>query len=833
MGHHAKNKNAIAFGKFLTSALALGLSACGGGGGGGGDAASTTSVSVTVVDGPLQNTLVFLDKNGNGTLDPGEPTAATDANGHATLTVAAADAGKFPIVAMVTPQSTDADTGPVTGSYAMKAPADASAVISPLTTLVQTQIETFGTTTAQALASVAATTGLTASQITSDYTKDSSAAGTAAYTVAQAAVLAAQKQVSNGLLAVNTLAIDGTTVIATKDLYTAVQTSVAQMLPAIASSALTSSTVTNATTPTARLAALQNVITPTFLAANGGITSVAGAQVVVGVNNLATSQASTVPPTYTPAATASLANLSYTDASHWYARISQKTLAEATLDSSNTYQYRWAHYRNDGAGPLAWGAMGSTPQRGADLHWNGSAWVGCAANFQNRQTAVGANGMASYNYCDGFENGTVNSKSPTSAVIDVGGQSMSSVYSGKILAANLNNIKIGDGTVTSANALLGSATFPTGSKLTFVTDIATAYAPAYFPSSGNPGNDNTVLLSSAIDAAGGDFTTGSTQTACLNSTASYAPATRLEDLIAVNPGTPCKYAATAVVGLGGTTVSSSEGGQTRNEAWGLTTLSLGTLGSAFIPGSAASATTFYTGNTPLRVAFAANNVAKYYACQQSYSGGTRNCNLLGSGTYSISTLGDGSRTLNFSGMPPVAATLGWSRVYIERNGLIYYGYQNLPATYLTARLNKVAMDALLAQLGLNTVSYFNGLAGGFDPASTVSFNQLAYAGTYMGAIQASGYSAGDFTVSRNTNGTNSCSGHKVYASPSTSGSSFTCTATITPTGSDGSTATITITTAGGLAFTGALSYYTGVISGGTWTASSGTPASGTFSGSRI
>lgn len=827
---HKQNCKAVAMGGLVALALALGLSACGGGGGDGG---STTSVSVTVVDGPLQNTLVFLDKNRNGTLDSGEPTALTDANGHATLTVSAADAGKFPLVAIVTPQSTDADTGAVTLSYTMKAPADASSVISPLTTLVQTQVETLGTTTAQAVASVAATTGLTSAQITSDYTKDSSAAGTAAYTVAQAAVLAAQKQVSNGLMAVGTSAMDGST-IAPQDLYTAVQTSVAQMLPAIASGALSSTAVSSATTPTARLAALDNVITSAFLSANGGITSVAGAQVVVGVNNLATSQLGIVPPPYTPAATAALANLTFTDINHWSARISQKTLAEATLDNTNTYKYRWSRYRNDGVGPVAWGALGSTPQRGADLHWNGSAWVGCAANFQNRQTTPDANGVSSYNFCDGSETGTVNAKAPNSAVVDVGAQSISSVYTSKILAANLNNIKIGDGTVTSANALLGSATFPTGSKLTLVTDIATAYAPAYFPSSGNPGNDNTAVLSSAVDAAGGDFTSGATQTACLNSTASNAPAGSLEDLIARSSGTPCKFTGASVTGLNNVTLSSSEAGQTRNENWGLTTLNLGTIGTAAVPGSASAASSYYTGNTRLRVAFAANNVAKFYACQQRYDGGTRNCNLLSSGSYSITNLSDGSRTLTFTGTPAIAATLGWSRVFVERAGLVYFGYQYLPATYLTARFNKPAMDALLAQLGLNTVGYFNGLAGGFDPASTINFNQLAYSGTYMGAINASGnYSAGDFIATRNTDGTSSCSGHKVYASPATSGSSFTCTATITPTGSDGSTATITITTAGGLTLTGALSYYTGVISGGTWSASSGTPASGTFTGSRI
>jgi len=163
-----------------------------------------------------------------------------------------------------------------------------------------------------------------------------------------------------------------------------------------------------------------------------------------------------------------------------------------------------------------------------------------------------------------------------------------------------------------------------------------------------------VLLSSAADASGGDFRSGVTQTACLTSTASNLPAGTLEELIARNPGTPCQFNAATATGLGGITLHSNEGGQTRNENWGVTTLNLGTIGTAAVPGSANAASAYYTGNTRLRVAFAANSVAKFYACQQRYDGGTRNCNLLTTGSYSIATLGDGSRTLTFTGAPAIA-----------------------------------------------------------------------------------------------------------------------------------------------------------------------------------
>jgi hypothetical protein len=534
---------------------------------------------------------------------------------------------------------------------------------------------------------------------------------------------------------------------------------------------------------------------------------------------------------------ASLANFSYIDANHWKARISQKTLVEATLDANNTYKYRWGRYMNSGGGAIAWGPLGNSPNRGADLHWNGNAWVNCPVNFQHSQTVSDANGNATYNFCDGFEIGTVNSKAPTSATFDLTDQSIADGYLNKVQAANFTNLKIGDGTAASANSLLGSAKFPSGAKISYFTDTADSYAVSYYPSSGNPGKDNTVILASAIDAAGGDFTqAGSVQTACLTSTASKTPATKLDDLISRSSGKPCKYQTSSVAGLGGATLSSTEGGVSRNESWGNTTLSLGTIGTTSVAGTASSATTYYTGNTRLRVAFAANNVANFYTCSENYTGSARNCNLVSTGSYTINILSDRSRTLTFSGLPAVAAALGWNRVFVERNGLVYYGYQNLPSTSVSVRLNKVAMDALFAQLGLNSVSYFNGLSGGFDPAATISLSKLAYAGTYMGSINATGYVSGGFTITLNTDGTSTCSGTGLYVSPDTSGAAFTCTTTvvIVPGSTDTTIANLTVSTSDGSIGTATLSYYTGVISGGTWSNSkAGAVVSGTFTGSRL
>nr|CAM77170.1 Hemolysin-type calcium-binding region [Magnetospirillum gryphiswaldense MSR-1] len=87
-----------------------------------------TTTNGRLVDGPIYNAEVFLDVDGDGAYDSGEPVTFTDANGYYTL----AGAGAYQIVA----KSGGIDT--VTGQviqFDMKAPAG-STIVSPLTTLV-------------------------------------------------------------------------------------------------------------------------------------------------------------------------------------------------------------------------------------------------------------------------------------------------------------------------------------------------------------------------------------------------------------------------------------------------------------------------------------------------------------------------------------------------------------------------------------------------------------------------------------------------------------------------------------------------------------------------
>jgi hypothetical protein len=95
------------------------VAGCGGGGGGGDStpAATTIDVSTKVLDGAIANATVCLDRNDNGACDADESSGRSGADGAATLKVAKDDAGKFPLLALVDTDATDADHGAITSAY--------------------------------------------------------------------------------------------------------------------------------------------------------------------------------------------------------------------------------------------------------------------------------------------------------------------------------------------------------------------------------------------------------------------------------------------------------------------------------------------------------------------------------------------------------------------------------------------------------------------------------------------------------------------------------------------------------------------------------------------
>jgi trimeric autotransporter adhesin len=167
---------------------------------------------------------------------------------------------------------------------------------------------------------------------------------------------------------------------------------------------------------------------------------------------------------------------------------------------------------------------------------------------------------------------------------------------------------------------------------------------------------------------------------------------------------------------GGTTYTSGM----PNDWWGNSTLSLGKFGTA--PVGSGVAPGYYTTNTLLRVAFTGSgaNAVTYYACQERFNNGsTRNCTVIGTGTYTISTLGD-ARVLTLNNPPAQAAPLSYNRVYVERGGAVYVGYQNKLLVSNSARLNTTAANALFAQLGITPE----------DPSVPMALTARSYQGTW-------------------------------------------------------------------------------------------------------
>lgn len=684
----------------LSLCAAAALAACGGGGGGITDGSltpATTAVGVRVIDGAIRNALVCLDTSRNGRCDSGEPSARTDASGNATLDAAAADAGKYPVVAMVGTDAVDADHGPVTVPFVMKAPADQPAVVSPLTTLVQTTVEQTGASTGQAVSTVQSQLGMSVS-VMQDYTQSTSTESGTLAAVARLVVVTQQEQASTLSAAVGTTAIDGS-VVTQADLDKLIAQRIAELLPAIVS-ALSDPAVQAAITA-GDATALNTALQPLAdnIVSSGGITTEAVAT-LVGVNNQVAS--STDAPVTTAGAT--LHTLNFGTAKSWFRRIMTTNASQAQPDAEGNVAFRDNRLRsvssNDGSivQQAAW-STGSDPDRQSDVHWNGSAWVNCGLAQDSKGSPRDAQGRSTYNYCDGFETGT-----SSRSAFDVAGKTMLEVYN-QIRSAGYTNI-----TIQNATTVLGGTTFPAGSQVLYYSGMPTGTAVSYIPKT-----NQHVRIHKTDAAAAGDTT------ACENLTGPFTSYTieagTLEQLVSRTPGIPCSFGEGTATGSGGVTLTSG----TPNEYWGLATVSVGQVGNAPLTGSASNSTSYYTTNQLLRVGFGTGNAANYYNCRQrAWDGSPRNCSLAGTGTYSIEALGD-ARVMTFQDMPPQFSSLGYDRVFVERGGNVHYGFKSRPTATKHARLNEGAGNALLQQLGVPT----------FSADSVVSLTAASYQGEWI------------------------------------------------------------------------------------------------------
>lgn len=773
----------------VASAALLGLAGCGGGGGGTTTAPVTTpventmaSVPVTVIDGAIRNATVCLDKNQNGVCDSGEPSGKTDAAGNVTLQVEIADAGKYPILAIAGTDAVDVDHGPVTVPFTMKAPADKPSVVSPLTTLVQSVVESSGTTSAAAETSIKSQLGVNVS-LFDDFTKNTSAAGQNAGTIARMVVVTNQQQSTALASALGTQAIDGKT-ITQADLNRAIEQKLLEILPALVST-LADPSVTSAATAEAKAAALTALAQALVAAPTTGLTTTSVAT-MVAINNQALS--GTAPPVETPTASVQLRHLRFTDAGNWFTRVFTSTAAQATPDSSDNTRYVERRGLSNGGSVASWNT-GASPDRQSDLHWNGSAWVNCGFNSEFLSSVRDAQGNSTYDYCDKFETGRSNR-----AAFDIAGRTMIEVHN-QILGAGFTNISF-----ASATSALGSATYPPGSRLFYLTNTPLTNAVAYYPGNGN------IVRNANANVAAGKTSASDTTAACAAITASTpsasytTAATTLESVIAANPGTPCVFGpgSVTITTVNGTTTVSSGA---RNEWWSQSTVSVGTIGTATTGGVQ---TGYYTSNAYVRVAFGSGNTVKYYSCQQrSTDGSPRNCDLIGTSTYTIETLGDG-RALRLGTPPALTGGLNYQRVFVERGGKVYFGYENKPTVAKTARLNTAATGALFTQLGLPPV----------DPSVPLALTRESYVGSWLVSDTAD-LSSGA-TIWMSPSGLTSCF-------ETATGANDACTMTFNP-----ATGAFNLIFADGVA-TGTLNFLSGAVSG-TFTPTGESPVS--ISGSR-
>lgn len=197
----------------------------------------------------------------------------------------------------------------------------------------------------------------------------------------------------------------------------------------------------------------------------------------------------------------------------------------------------------------------------------------------------------------------------------------------------------------------------------------------------------------------------------------------------------------------------------------------------------------------LRVAFGSSSTATYYLCDYDATNGSMsNCAAAGSGNYSLGVALDGvTPIMSFSGLPVAANVQTFTRVFVQRNGVIYYGWKDkIGQSTTTTRLNKIAFEAVASQLGVT--------------APTIDAAPSAYIGTWGAA-----YAGGD---------TGSCSPVSIDATGYILGS---CTSTglggsFTVSGRVSSSGVASFTASGGsssgASFSGS---FTATSASGTWT----------------
>lgn len=628
-----------------TALAALSLLAGCGNGNDEAPAPTTQDLRTTVIDGAVRNATVCLDRNDNGACDTDEPSARTGTDGSATLAVPVEDVGRSGLLAVVGTDAVDAVSGAVITAYTLRTPAESTALISPLTTLVKAHMDLAGSTAAEADRALQDALGAEASLLA-----DFSATGGDATLAALARVVVAAKQQAMPTLA------GGTATAA--EVERSVERRLLDLLPELATAA---STVVAAAGGAAQQAAVtgaaQGLVRDELALSADAVSRLAAA----------TRTASVEPSASAPTAAASLAWFSFTDGANWFMRYFTSTATQNTPDANGLRRFVDHRQRAVAGAVQVWGA--SSAYTRTDAWFNGTAWIVCPTDFENLATPRDARGRSESRYC-----GTHRSVS-TSLERDIAGQRMADIVA-EIRAYPLASTQGNFAQWGPRPELLGTATFPAGSKLAYQVTTPLANPDGYSPLA-----SNIVRAFSAEIAAGGVATPACNSVTSANAGSLQSEVATLEQLVAGFPGKPCTYTSNATTGP-------------RHEWWGNGTLSIGTVAGG------TPVTSYYRSDRGLRVAFGPGNQAVFLNCAlRATDASPRNCDVAGTGSWRIDTVGD-ARVLRLAGVPADAAPLTYHRLFVERGGKVYWGYRDKLRVDNTLRLNGPAMDALLQPLGL-------------------------------------------------------------------------------------------------------------------------------------
>jgi trimeric autotransporter adhesin len=623
--------------------------------------APTTSAQAVTVAGLGAGALVCLDKNANGACEAGETQGTTGAEGTATLAVPLADVGKYSVLVEV--------SGAAVGTaYSMVSPADKPAVVSPLTTLVATQAAAARQTTVDAEKNLQDRLGTSAPLMT-DYSKGTDDASKYLGNVARTIVVATQKQLTD---TAGAKAADGTAV-PKNDIVKAVNNGLLSNLATVAAQA-SDPAVMGAATPAAKEAAIQ--VAATVVATAVGLTP---------TNTGAVVATAAFPPKATPATPAissSLRWFNFTDAGNYNYRQFNATAAQETPVNGLRQFTEYRESKATAAGAVTsfvqWGGGLNNAQRNVIL-WTGTEWFDCPNDYVSESSVYDANGVVKSNGCNAY-------KTSSKAVVrDVAGLKMVDVVKDIRAYPLYDNAgkftSWGPDPVTHATAL--NAVFPAGSKLDYFTTQDLSVPDSYSPL----GSDTVVAFNAG--AANGVAVDCNKLTLVAANNIQYRIAVpTLEKMVSSFIGKPCVY-------TNATTLADT--GEATSETWDTSSVSVGDVTDAYT-----NAKGYYrSGVKRLRASFGAGNVVNFWSCLIQVSAGvSRNCVAVGSGTYSVETLGD-SRVMRIAGLPANAASLlTYNRIFVERAGKVQYGSRSKPALTNSIRPNKEATDALFAALSM-------------------------------------------------------------------------------------------------------------------------------------